>query len=220
MLLRELRAAREPLRLVLAYKALSRSPKGTAGVMVIPGYSTNDAAMTPLRTFLTGRGHRVWGWGLRTNRGDVAGMLDAVVDQVAMRVMANGGEPIALVGWSLGGVFAREVARDRPDLVSQIITMATPIYGGPRYTVSARNYSHEAITEIEATIAERNTRLIEHEITAFYSKLDGALDWRTCIDDLNPNVEMIEIDSSHLGITLDPVVWTKIAQRLAPQKRR
>lgn len=183
--------------------------------MVIPGYSTNDAAMIPLRTFLTGRGHRVWGWGLGTNQGEVRATLDPVIEQVERRVADNDGEPIALVGWSLGGVFAREVTRDRPELVTQVITMATPIYGGPRYTVSADNYSEDAIATIEESIAERNARLIEHDITAFYSQQDGALDWRTCIDDLNPNAEMIEVDSSHLGITLDPVVWRRTAELLA-----
>ena len=196
-------------------RGLLGAPKGYEGVMVLPGFSTNDAAMASLRAYLKGLGHLVWGWGLGTNHGEVAKNLPAVIEQVEKRVEENEHQPIAMVGWSLGGVFAREVARDRPELVSQIITMATPIYGGPRYTVSAGSYSEDELSEIETSIDERNPYLIQQQITAFYTRQDGAVDWRTCIDDINPNVENIEVDSSHLGITLDPTVWLTIANRLA-----
>jgi len=212
---RELRAVREPGRLLLRSPQLLRAPAGNKSVMVMPGFSTNDSAMLPLRSYLRGRGHTVWGWGLGTNRGHVRKNLPTVIQQVETRVGDNDGVPIVLVGWSLGGVFAREVARDRPELVEQVITLASPIYGGPRYTVSASSYSESELDKIEEQIDERLSRLITRPITAFYSQQDGAVDWRTCIDDLNPDVETTEVNSSHVGITLDPTVWLRIADLLA-----
>jgi len=212
---RELRAIREPFRLGLQSRLLRHAPKGTGGVMVIPGFSANDLFMAPLRAYVRRLGYRTWGWDLGTNRGRVEHNLPRVIEQVERRVAENDGKPIALIGWSLGGVFAREVTRDRPELVTEIITMATPIYGGPRYTVSADNYDETELDQIEDKIDERSPILIDHRITAFYTKRDGAVDWRACIDDINPNVDMIEVDSSHLGIILDPTVWLGIANRLA-----
>ena len=215
LLRRELRAVREPFRLLARTSKLQAAPTGERGVMVLPGFSTNDTAMAPLRAYLRSRGHRVWGWGLGTNRGDVPKNLPAVIDQVERRVVENDDNPLALVGWSLGGVFAREVARDRPELVDQLITLATPIFGGPRYTEAARDFSEAELQAIEARISERQSRPIQQPLTAYFTKADGALDWRTTLDHLHPQVEMIEVDSSHLGITLDPVVWLGIAERLA-----
>ena len=153
--------------------------------------------MFPLRTFLRRRGHRVWGWDLGTNRGEVDANLPKVITQVERRVAENDGEPIAMVGWSLGGVFAREVARVRPELVSQLVTLASP----------ARSYSRAA----GDPAAER----IDVPITAFYSKRDGVVGWRGVLDKLNPHVDMIEVDSSHAGVTLDPTVWLETARRLS-----
>jgi len=165
-------------------------------VMVLPGFSTSDRIMAPLRSYLRTRGHTVWGWGLGTNRGDVDTNLPRVVAQVEKRVEENGGNAIAMIGWSLGGVFAREVARTRPELVAQLITLASP----------ARSYSRAAGDPAALRIAA--------PITAFYSKRDGVVGWRGVIDELNPRVEMIELQSSHLGITLDPTGWLEIAERL------
>lgn len=196
---RELRALRELPRLARYGIDLARAPRGEQSVMVLPGYSTNDLVMAPLRRFLASRGHRVRGWGLGTNRGNVAGVLPAVIAQIERQVGENGGRPIALVGWSMGGVFAREAARARKELVEQVITLATPTHGG---------------RHAEDRIDVRNADPIERPITAFYSTIDGVVSWRGAIDDLNPNVTMIEVNSSHLGITLDPTVWLKISHQL------
>lgn len=165
--------------------------------MVLPGFTTSDRAMWALRRYLRGRGHRVWGWDLGVNRGDVDRNLPRVIAQIERRIDENDGEPLVLAGWSLGGVFAREAARTRPDLIAEVITMATP----------AQAYSRAA--------GDPNATRIMCPIIAYYSKRDGVVPWRGCIDELNPDVAMIEVDSSHLGIILDPTVWVGIAERLA-----
>ena len=152
--------------------------------------------MIPLRGYLRSRGHTVWGWDLGVNRGEVDANLPRVVAQIERRVADNGGRPLVLVGWSLGGVFGREVARTRPELVDRLVTLASP----------AQSYSRAA--------GDPAARRITASITALYSKRDGVVGWRGVIDKLNPDVTMIEVNSSHLGITLDPTVWLVIAERL------
>ncbi len=197
LLRREIRATREPFRVLLASLRLRRAPQGSRGVMVLPGFTTSDRIMFPLRSYLRSRGHTVWGWDLGVNRGDVDMNLPRMIAQVERRVADNDGKPISMVGWSLGGVFAREDARVRPELVEQLVTLATP----------ARSYSRAA--------GDPDSERITTPITAFYSPRDGVVGWKGVVDELNPNVEMIEVMSSHLGITLDPSVWLKTADVLA-----
>ncbi len=194
---RELRSLREPFRLLIAARKLHHAPRGTAGIMVLPGFTTSERVMIPLRAFLRHRGHRVWGWDLGVNRGEVDQNLPRVIAQIERRIAENDGRPLVLVGWSLGGVFAREVARTRPELVAQVITLASP----------ATSYSRAA--------GDPDATRIQRMITAFYSKRDGVVVWQGCIDVLNPDVTMIEVESSHVGMTLDPTVWLDIADRLA-----
>jgi len=183
--------------------------------MVFPGFRTDDRISAPLRSYLVSRGHDVVGWGLGRNRGDVAGDIDAVRAHVERRWQTTGGRPLTLIGWSLGGVFAREIARDHADQVAQVITIATPVFGGPRFTRSADAYSPEELDEISATTERRNLIPIETPITAFFSRRDGIVDWRTCLDSFSPQITMIEVNSSHVGITVDPTVWLHIARLLA-----
>lgn len=214
MVLRELRAVREIPRLLWRAPRALTLPRGSARVMVFPGYGTSDTATVPLRGFLGSLGHRTHGWGQGRNIGNVNGQIDAVRSEVERLVREDGG-PLALIGWSLGGVFAREIARDNPDWVSHVFTLATPVVGGPRFTRSARDYDPDTLDEIEIQVDERNQTLIERPVTAFYTRLDGVVDWRACIDTVSPDVEHVEVRSTHAGITIDPDVWGGIARRLA-----
>lgn len=141
-------------------------------------------------------------------------MLDPAIAMVEQRV-ADTGKPAALIGWSNGGVFAREITRDRPDLVSQVITFGTPIFGGPKFTRAVDCYAPEEIERLEAMIDLRNEQPIDRPITAMYSKADHIVDWRACIDTLSPNVENIEVASTHAGMMIDPDIWSLTARRLA-----
>ncbi|NNC79401.1 MAG: hypothetical protein HKN94_04530 [Acidimicrobiales bacterium] len=170
--------------------------------------------MHPLRRFLRGLGHDAHGWNLGRNRGDVNGQVEAAFAQVRGHHERTG-QQVSLVGWSLGGVFAREIARDEPDMVDRVITFGTPIVGGPRYTRSARSYEPEQLDQIETQVDERNLVPIVNRITVMYSKADGVVDWRACIDDINPTVENIEVRSTHAGMIIDPDVWEIIGNRLA-----
>jgi len=214
MLRREAAAVIQVPRLAAKSFSLRRGPRGDATVVLFPGFGTGDAIMHPMRRYLQGLGHDAHGWNLGTNRGDVNGQVEAAFAQVR-RHHGRTGQQISLVGWSLGGVFAREIARDEPDMVDRVITFGTPIVGGPRYTRSAQSYEPQQLDQIETQVDERNLVPIVNRITAMYSKADGVVDWRACIDEINPTVENIEVKSTHAGMIIDPDVWSIIAQRLA-----
>lgn len=194
---------------------LFRTPKGTKQpVLFLPGLKAGDASNAPMRSFLRQRNFKAYGWGLGTNNGDVEGQLPAVIAR-AEELFDRSEEPIALVGWSLGGVIAREVARERPELISQVITYGTPVVGGPLYTSVSGVYSPEERVLIAERIAERNQIPIEVPITAMYSKRDGIVAWRACLDNFSPDITMIEISSTHVGMGIDPDVWRIVSECLA-----
>jgi pimeloyl-ACP methyl ester carboxylesterase len=213
--LQQLGEARALLQFARLGRALPRLLDGKANIarpiLVIPGFATGDGSTWPLRAYLSRRGHACVGWNLGTNNGDVKGQLDAVTKQVELHSKKHGA-PCVLLGWSLGGVLAREVARDRPELVRCIVTFGTPLTG-PRPTRAAGFYGEARIREIEAQIAERAHMSIAAPITAIYTKQDGVVDYRTCIDS-DPKVQNLEVHSTHVGLGFDPDVWRAIVSAI------
>ena len=169
-----------------------------------------------LRAYLALLGYRPVGWGLGRNGGDVPELLPRVVDRMEDLAQASG-EPIRLVGWSLGGVLAREAARDRPNSARRVVTLGSPVVGGPKYTAVAEAYRRQGIDldAIEAEVAERNRQPLEVPVTALYSRRDAVVAWRACIDRDAPNVEHVEVAATHLGLGFSAEVFEIIADRLA-----
>ena len=208
---REVRAVREPWRMMAKAGSVARQPRGRGRpVMVIPGYTANDASTIPLRSYLTGLGYDCRGWGLGVNSGD----LQTQVPQTIERIVAWYREcsaPISLVGWSLGGVVAREATRARPDVVERVITFGTPLWG-PRHTTTSMARS-DRLDEVERRVLARNARPILRPVTAIYSRNDGVVHWQASVDP-DPNTVNIEVTSSHLGLGIDPDVWCIVASTL------
>lgn len=126
------------------------------------------------------------------------------------------GQSVRLVGWSLGGNLAREVARERPDIVDQVITLGTPAVGGPKYTAVAEQYRRRGydLDTIEAEVANRERTPIRVPVTAIYSRSDAIVTWQACLDRISPSVEHVEVATTHLGLGLSPEVYRIIADRL------
>lgn len=205
-------------RLLVRSPELLAAPRGDASVAVLPGYGADDASTLPLRTFLRRLGHQVQGWSLGRNRGDIEALLPRVTDGV--RVLAERrGRPVHVIGQSLGGVLARELARNEPDRIAQVITLATPVVGGPSHTRLAFRYTPQERARIAAAIEARNRIPITVPVTAVFSRRDGIVAWQACIDEHNPQVDHVEVSSSHLGMGLDPAVWM-LAARLLSQPPR
>lgn len=196
-----------------------RLPRGSGPVMVIPGFMTSDRSTLLLRRFLSGLGHQVRGWGLGLNRGDIEKLLPKVLDRAARHAA---GRPLKLVGWSLGGVIAREVARELARSgaaeVEHIVTMGTPVIGGPKYTATAQRYAARGydLDDIERRVAERNAEPITAPITAIYTRSDQIVHWRACLDP-NPRnrVEHVEVRTGHFGLGYDRATFHIVAERLA-----
>lgn len=216
-LLREARLSADLARAMLHLPRALSAPRGpNEPVLLLPGLAAGDGSMWMLGSFLRRLGWQARGWGLGLNRGNPAALLPRVVD-VADRIAQQRGLPVRMVGWSLGGFLAREVARDRPDLVAQIITMGTPVVGGPKYTTVA-SLMRMRRRDIEAAAAECAARArlrIEAPITAIYSRRDGVVAWQACIDRDSPRVEHVEVASTHAGLGWDLRVWRIVADRLA-----
>jgi pimeloyl-ACP methyl ester carboxylesterase len=182
-------------RLFLRFPELSRMPRGSGQpVMVLPGFGAGDSSTLLLQGYLRLLGYRVRGWRMGVNTGQMRALLPRVLRRVASMADAAG-EPVRLIGWSLGGVLARETARDRPELVQRVITLGSPIFEGRR----------------EA----REATLIRVPITAIWSRADGIVAWQACVDSRSPDVENVEVTATHLGLGFAADVYRVIADRLS-----
>jgi pimeloyl-ACP methyl ester carboxylesterase len=208
-------AVREPWRLAFRAPRLARLPRGDGHpVVLVPGLGATDLSMAPLRSFLRHLGHDARPAGLGRMTDDVPGNRRHLAELAQSLHDSTGMRP-ALVGWSIGGVSAREAARDHPDLIRRVITFGSPVVGGPGHSVVARRYPPEVLAAVAAVVAERNRTPIRVPITAMWSRRDGVVAPRACIDTISPDVENIEVTSTHLGMGLDPDVWAITAERLS-----
>ncbi len=212
----EARAVLEAGALVPTAPWLLLQPRGDGRqIMVLPGFKTDDQSTWPLRKFLQYLGYEAHGWGLGTNTGNP----EKDAERLAERLddIQRPGEPITLIGWSLGGVVARATAMNQPDRVREIITMGTPVEGGPKYTRAHRHYSGSRnidLDQFEAHIHSKNQQSIDAPITVIYSRSDGIVGWQAAIDRYNANTRHIRVHGSHLGLGFNPCVWNIIAKTL------
>jgi pimeloyl-ACP methyl ester carboxylesterase len=207
-------------RLLLMYPYLSQRPSGEgAPVMVLPGFGAGDESTALLRHYIQRIGYRARGWGLGYSSGDVPQLIPRVIDQVASFALESGSK-VRLIGWSLGGYLAREVARERPDLVHSVITLGSPVIGGPKYTAVAQVYRQRGfdVDAIETWVQDRNRTPLEVPVTAIYSRLDGIVSWQACIDEGNKEIDHVEVRTTHLGFGFSPHVYRIIAEKLSRTK--
>ncbi|MEO1272605.1 MAG: alpha/beta fold hydrolase [Myxococcota bacterium] len=212
---RELGALYDATTLPLFWKdcLTQQIPRGGERVLVLPGFMTGDTSTLVLRMTLKTLGHDVHGWGLGLNRGDVWA-LAARVEQRVRKLASH--RPIHLIGWSLGGVLAREVARRAPDDVAQVITLGTPVVGGPFYTAAAGFYVRRVPKpeELKARIEARERVPIRVPVTALYSARDAVVCPAACVDAINTHIQHIPIDCRHAGFGFHSTVFRIIADRL------
>jgi pimeloyl-ACP methyl ester carboxylesterase len=215
--IREARVILEFPKLMLRAAELARQPRGGGEpVLVIPAYGAGDGSTAILKTYLRLLGYRVSGWHLGRSSGNVPDLLPRVLRRI-FYMARKFQQPIRIIGWSFGGYLAREAARERPDLVHRVITLGTPVVGGPKYTVIAPQFKRRGI-DLDAMAAEiesRNRILLETPVTAIYSRADGIVAWQACIDHHGANVEHVEVRTTHTGFGFSPEVYKIIAQRLA-----
>jgi pimeloyl-ACP methyl ester carboxylesterase len=222
LVLGESRAMLEPAKLAMNSFKLATQPRGDGRtVLVLPGLAASDRSTVPIRSYLRGLNYDARGWGLGQNDGDVRRFVIAMIKKVR-KISEETGRPVPLIGWSLGGVISREVAREIPEHVEQVITFGSPVMGGPRSTRVAEAYIARG-ADVDAMArrqAEREARAIKVPVTAIYTKDDGVVSWKACIDRVNPNVDHVEVQSTHIGLGLHHAVFVEVAQRLHKARKR
>jgi pimeloyl-ACP methyl ester carboxylesterase len=218
--IREVRGLIELPRLLLRFPSLAVQPRGHGQpIMILPGYGAGDGSTVLLKGYLRLLGYRARGWGLGRNVGNATELMPRILKRIAS-FARRANQKVHLIGWSFGGYLARELARERGDLVGQVITLGTPVIGGPKYTVVAAAFRRRGI-DIEAIAAEveaRNQISFTAPVIAIYSRCDCVVAWRACIDTEARNVEHIEVHTTHLGLGFSPEVYKIIAQRLAVER--
>ena len=225
LLVGELRGAFEPARLLLRAPLLATLPRGRgASVMILPGYGANESSTAVLQGFLRMLGYRSVHWGLGRNTGNLARLMPRVLERIDEILAASGSADteLHLLGWSLGGYIAREAARECPQKIRSVITLGSPVVGGPKYTTVAARYRRRGhdLDELERMVDARYDRPLAVPVTAIYSKTDGIVAWEACIDRRSPGIEHVEVRTTHIGLGFCPEVYRIIAERLARHSGR
>ena len=215
--------AMEPGRAMIDYlfSHLPRS-RGQQGdghqVIVYPGLGAGAWSTGKLRNALTAAGFKALDWGFGQNNGP-RGSVDAWLTELrdaAVAVQQSDQRTVSLVGWSLGGIYAREIARSAPSLVRQVITLASPFAARPADTNARWLYRILSGNKPSADHLKFTTKSLPVPSTSIYSKSDGVVPWRGCLQSRGVRSENIEVDGvSHLGMGVNRDVMRLITDRLA-----
>ncbi len=212
----EWRAPWEYAALVAARPLLSMAPKGDGHpVLVYPGLMASDRTTAPLRAFLESLGYKAYGWNLGTNKGPREGVLDACRARLKSIVKRHK-RKVSLIGWSLGGLYAREFAKEFPKDVRLVITMGTPFTGHPKATNAWRLYEKVTGHRIGSADLHEPLRVPPPvPTTSIFSRTDGIVAWQCSVEKEGPMHENVEVFASHLGLGFNPATLNAIADRLA-----
>jgi hypothetical protein len=186
--------------------------------LVLPGFATSDRATAPLRAALRRVGFQAHGWELGSNLGSSSQTVERTTTHLRS-LCERSGQPVSIVGHSAGGMLGRAMARRSPELVRQVITVGSPFRfrRGDRSTFSA---IAELVRDPNARPLSKRPRE-EHRpplsvpTTAIYSRTDGIVDWRSCIEAAGERRENVEVRSSHAGLMHHPAVLIVILDRLS-----
>lgn len=196
-------------------------------VLTIPGFVADDSSMRPLRTLLSRRGYWAQPWSLGRNLGPTRQVLDGMSKRLT-ELYAGSGRPVSLIGQSLGGVYARDLARRHPDMVRGVITLGSPFRLDRREHNSHRTNTGDLFAATRGSHSpEFAQRAPESQLpplpvpaTAIYSRTDGVVPWRSCLEHDGPLSESLEVVSSHCGLGVHLGAVAIILDRVAQPEGR
>jgi hypothetical protein len=206
--------------LLVAAPWLATAPRGDGhGVLVLPGLLASDTSTLPLRGYLRWLGYDVRGWDLGRNRGPTEEVL-AGLPRALLSHARRTGRPVSLVGWSLGGVYARELARRNAKHVRRVITLGSPFALTDPRRQSRVHGPYQRLSHLHADGArlpsyEQRARPIGVPSTSVFSRLDGIVSWPACQEPETERHQNVEVRCSHLGFGVDPATLWLIADQLA-----
>ncbi len=216
----------EPVRAAIEYVGFhlmsTRELPGGDGhpVVIFPGLGADHHSIAPLKAFCARRGYDAYDWGRGFNtgpQGDGTAWLDGLADDVR-RMVAKNGQRMTLIGWSLGGIYARELAKILGGNVRQVITLGSPFSGDPEHTNVAWVYRllNRKRALIDETLQSRLSTAPDVPTTSIYTRNDGIVAWQACLQRaaVGP-VENIEVAGSHIGLCWNRDVLGIVANRLA-----
>ena len=186
------RALGEYAAMVATRPLLGRAPRGDGHpVVVLPGFLAGDGSTRVLRRFLRARGYHVHAWRQGINVGPTDRIREGLRSRLAA-VWAKHQQPSTLIGWSLGGIYARAIAREAPGRVRQVITLGSPFL-----------------------LTDPLEPPPDVPISNVFSRTDGIAPWASCVDEPGPRRENVEVVGSHCGLGHHPAALLVVADRLA-----
>lgn len=191
-------------------------------VLVLPGFLAGDESTGILRRYLAHLGYTPLPWGLGRNTGRPE-LMQSHLPERLRAVASQYGRKITLIGQSLGGVFARELAKLQADTVRQVITLGSPFgtrHGGSAMSLVRHLFEQQSGMSIDAMrklmLDEASTSSPPVPVTAIYSKGDGIVNWRVCREQVEDHqTQNIEVPGSHCGMAFNPAIYHVVADRLA-----
>lgn len=212
------RAGLDLAALLTTWPLLTAARRGDGHpVLVLPGLLTGDPATLLLRNVLRALGHDVSGWSLGTNRGSTGRVVRELRARVA-ELHRSSGRRVSLVGWSLGGVYAQELARATPGSIRGIVTLGSPVVRGAPWLrrasrlVDATSSLPAGTAGLPRPWAERGSLRVP--ATSVFTRADGIVHWSWCSYQARPQRENVEVRGSHLGLAHNPAVLWLLADRL------
>ena len=211
------RAPWELMASLAGWPLLSRAPRGDGHpVLLLPGLGASDVSTAPLRRFLQSRGYSPHRWRLGVNLGFRPQLFDATRERLRA-LHSRSGRRISLIGWSLGGLYARELAKADPDRVRQVITLGTPFTGNLHS--SRASWLYRRLNRSVAEPAPAQIDSLRHAppvpTTSIFSRSDGIVSWHCSIQPPGDGTESIAVIASHLGLGVNPSVFWLLAERLS-----
>jgi hypothetical protein len=219
LLLAEARGFFELNTSLLLSPLLARAPKGDGHpVLVLPGLLASDLSTAPLRRYLTRLGYQSHAWGFGRNTGGFTRMRPQLRQRLA-EIHGESGRKVSLVGWSLGGIYARDLALHMPEMVRYVLTMGSPFTGDITATNARRIYellSGESLQNANIEDMKALSGDLPVPTTSIWSRTDGIVNWRTCLVRPSDRAENIEVHlASHVGLAVNAAVLWAVADRLA-----